>query len=155
SLGSRVRFGDRTYTVVGVVKDVRERGIDAPQKPGMYPMIEQVNATGGAFLAVRTESDPLLMAKAASEAIWSVDKDQPISALRSMDTILESQVSNRNLQMTLLSIFAGLALLLASLGVYGLLSYLVTQRIREVGLRMALGASAPQVVWMFARQGVG
>src|SRR5262245_57853120 len=134
--------------------DVLERGLDLPMKPGAYMMIEQANAGGGGYLAVRTRTDPMALAKAVVDAVWSVDKDQPVSMIRSMDAIVDEQMEGRNLQMTLLTIFAGLALSLACLGIYGVLSYLVRQRLREIGLRMALGASAQQVAQMFAGQGL-
>jgi putative ABC transport system permease protein len=156
ALGSRILFGDLNgpYTVVGVVKDVRERGLEFPMKPGLYVMIEQANAGGGGYLAVRTQTDPLALTKAVVDALWSVDKDQPVSMIRSMDMIVGEQMESRHLQMTLLTIFAGLALSLACLGIYGVLSYLVRQRRREIGLRMALGASTWQVARMFAGQGL-
>jgi putative ABC transport system permease protein len=144
----------RRYTIVGVVKDIRERGIDAPMKAATYVMVEQANANPGAFLAVRTETDPLSLARAVTTAVWSVDPHQPVSLVRSMDDIVDEVLTNRNLNMTLLSVFAGLALLLASLGIYGVLSYVVTERTREIGLRMALGASAGGVATSFVRQGL-
>lgn len=157
ALGGRIRLGGSkgsAYTIVGVVKDVRERGLELPMKPAAYLPMEQANAGTGAFLAVRTETDPMALAKAVPDAVWSVDKDQPVSRIRTMDMIVDAQIENRNLQMTLLTIFAGLALSLACLGIYGLLSYLVRQRAREIGLRMALGASARQVTRMFVGQGL-
>jgi len=157
ALGGRIRLGGRdgdTYTIIGVVKDIRERGLELPAKAGAYLMIEQSDAGQGASLVVRTETDPLTLAKAATGAVWSVDSNQPVSLVRSMDAVVESQLKNRNLQMTLLTVFAGLALLLASLGIYGVLSYLVTQRTNEIGLRIALGATTQQVAQMFVGQGL-
>lgn len=157
-LGHRIRLGgnaERTYTIVGVVKDLRERGLEFPMKPGTYVLIEQADAGGGAFLVVRTSSEPLAQAKAVSDALWSVDSDQPISLLRSMDMVVEATLEDRSLEMSLLTVFAGLALVLASLGIYGVLSYLVTQRTSEIGLRMALGASTRQVTRMFVGHGLG
>ena len=155
-VGDRIRIGGgkRPYTIVGVVKDIRERGIGVPMKVATYVLIEQANANSGAFLAVRTETDPLSLARAVTTAIWSVDPHQPVSQVRSMDEIVDGVLNNRNLNMTLLSVFAALALLLASLGIYGVLSYVVTERTREIGMRMALGASAGGVATSFVRQGL-
>ena len=157
-LGGRIRFGrasDEVYTIIGVVKDIRERGLDLPMKPASYLLMDQGNADPGAFLAVRTETDPSAASKAVVDAIWAVDKDQPVSLVRTMDDIIDAQFEKRGLQMMLLSIFAGLALSLACLGIYGVLSYLVTQRIREVGLRMALGATAREITLLFVRPALG
>jgi putative ABC transport system permease protein len=157
ALGGRISLGGergRMFTVAGVLNDVRERGLELPMKPGVYVLIEQENAGTGAFLAVRTETDPLALAKGVTEAVWSVDRDQPVSNITTMDAIVDERLENRDLQMTLLGIFAGFALSLASLGIYGVLSYLVTQRVREIGLRMALGANTRQVTRMFVAQGL-
>ena len=155
-VGERIRLGGGTtpYTIIGVVKDIRERGVDVPMKAATYVLIEQANANAGAFLAVRTESDPLSFVRPVATAVWSVDRYQPVSAVRSMDEIVDGALDNRNLNMTLLSVFAGLALVLASLGIYGVLSYVVTERTREIGMRMALGASAVGVAASFVRQGL-
>ena len=155
-VGDRIRIGggERPYTIVGVVKDIRERGIGVPMKVATYVMIEQANANSGAFLAVRTETDPLSLARAVTTALWSVDPHQPVYLVRSMDDIVDGMLNNRNLNMTLLSVFAALALLLASLGIYGVLSYVVTERTREIGMRMALGASAGGIATSFVRQGL-
>ena len=157
-LGGRIRFGrgeDEVFTIIGVVKDIRERGLDLPMKPASYLLMDQENADPGAFLAVRTETDPSSLSKAVVEAIWAVDKNQPVSLIRTMDAVIDAQFEKRGLQMTLLSIFAGLALALACLGIYGVLSYLVTQRVREVGLRMALGATASEITMLFVRPALG
>jgi hypothetical protein len=156
-LGEQIRFGgnrNRAFTVVGVVNDIRERGLDVPMKPGAYVMIEQGNGGPVVFLALRTVTEPTELGKAASEAVWSVDRDQPIAALGTMAGLVDAQLGSRDLQRTLLAIFAALALFLAALGIYGVLSYLVTQRAREIGLRK-LGAEAGQVARMFVAQGLG
>ena len=143
-------------TIIGVVADVRERGYELEMKPGVYLPFVQFPGTWARpdTIAVRTKSDPLSLAGAIRQIIGSMDPEQPISAVRTMDEIINQQVADRLQQMTLLGIFAGLALLLASVGLYGVLSYVVMQRSREIGLRMALGASASNVTWMIVVRGL-
>ncbi|HWJ41673.1 MAG TPA: FtsX-like permease family protein, partial [Candidatus Limnocylindrales bacterium] len=98
--------------------------------------------------------DPATFTSSVRRVIASVDPEQPVSNVQTMDEIVDLNVADRKQQMTLLGAFAGLALLLASIGLYGVLSYSVTQRSREIGLRMALGASAGSVTRMVVRHGV-
>jgi len=143
-------------TIVGVVYDIHERGYQPAMKPGVYIPFEQFKDSWALpdGLVIRTAGDPSAITPAVRRVIAAADAEQPVAAVTTMDEVLAKDVEDRQQQMTLLTAFAALALLLASLGLYGLLSYTVTQRSREIGLRMALGASASRVVGMVVLRGV-
>ena len=158
-LGHRIAMWARQpvwRTIVGVVHDIHERGYELAMKPGVYIPFEQYKDTWALpeSLVVRTGGDPSSLTSAVRRVIAEADAEQPVAAIATMDEIVALDVEDRHQQMTLLTAFAALALLFASLGLYGLLSYTVTQRSREIGLRMALGASAARVVAMVVLRGV-
>ena len=157
ALGRRIRFAPNEpwFTVVGVVKDVVERGYELGSKPGVYV----AQAQGPRFfptvnLIVRVDSDPLGYAAAVQRIVRAVDPDQPIRLIRTMTEVIALTVGDRRQQTTLLVVFGALALVIASLGLYGLLAQTVSARSREIGIRMALGATWRNVMRMVMSRGV-
>jgi predicted permease len=143
-------------TIVGVVRDVKSMGIDQPARPEMYFPLEQSdgNWMWPRDLAVRAAGDPVALTGAIREAIWSVDPSQPVSDVETMTAVVDKEVVQRRTQMQLLGAFAALALILACLGVYGVLSLVVSERTEEIGLRMALGAAPGSVLRLVVGDGV-
>ena len=139
-------------TVIGVVKDVRQNDFIAEPKMQMYFSYKQLEQLVANALIVRTSVDPLSLATPVRNAIWSVDKDQPVANIDSMENIVAGAVARQRFSMLLLAIFAALALVLAAVGIYGVMSYTVAQQTREIGIRMALGAKRGDVLKMTVKQ---
>ena len=157
ALGRRIRFNptEPWFTIVGVVRDVVERGYQQKSKSGIY----MAAAQGPRFfptisLIVRVDGDPLGYAGAVQRTVRDVDPDQPIRLIRSMTDIIGLTVGDRRQQTTLLVVFGVLALIIASLGLYGLLAQTVSARSREIGIRMALGATWRSVMQMVMSRGI-
>jgi len=125
-------------------------------KPAIYRVHEQADQTGDqpGGIVVRTSVEPTSIVPAVRQAIWSVDRNQPITRVQTVEDIVSRQLSAPSQNTALLSAFALLALLLASLGLYGVLSCAVTQRTNEIGVRMALGATSNDILFSFGKRGL-
>jgi putative ABC transport system permease protein len=162
AIGERFQYGQLNekgywYTIVGVVTNIRDRGVAEELRPTIYRVHEQADQTGDepSGIVIRTAVDPSSIVPLVRQAIWSVDAQQPIARIQTLDDIVIRQLSAPSQNTALLGAFAVLALFLASLGLYGVLSYAVTQRTSEIGLRMALGATSRDILLSFSRRGLG
>ena len=155
-------FEDPARQIVGVVGDVRESGLKDAEQPVMYVPQGQVsdgltklaNSVIPLSWAIRAGSDPSALRSAIQQEFLAVDGQLAVSKIRSMEQVIAESTARQNFNMLLLSIFAGLALLLAAIGIYGLMSYTVEQRTQEIGIRMALGAGRGDMLKLIVRQGM-
>jgi putative ABC transport system permease protein len=154
-VGKRFKVGDPNgpfLEVAGVVGDVRSVALDKPPSMTVYLPYWQGHAWGGPVLAVRTAIDPLTVAPAIRTAIRRLDAELPVPQFQTMEQIVDESVAQRRFQMSLILLFALAALVLASLGIYGVVSYSVALRTNELGIRMALGARGADILIMILRQ---
>ncbi len=157
-IGKRIRFGrptdkDPWVTVVGVVADEKQDGLAVTVQPEVYSPLAR-NATTDMTFVIRSSGPPEAVTGLARQAVHGVDKDLVLTDVTTLSDIVYGSAKNERFRTTLLAGFAGVALLLAAIGIYGVLAYLVTQRTREIGIRMAMGARAGQLLAMMFRQGM-
>ncbi|HEY7162660.1 MAG TPA: FtsX-like permease family protein, partial [Acidobacteriota bacterium] len=159
-LGKRFEVSGQNikFTVIGITKNTRNMGLETETKAEMYIPEKQANFDFAWYepqdLAIRSTSDPLNVVSSARQVIRSIDPDLPVSNVISMDDLVAKEFAQRRFTMILLAAFAGLALLLACLGIYGVLSYFVNQQIPEIGVRLALGAHPKSILLLVLKRGM-
>jgi len=143
--------------IVGVVGDLKNAGVDQPASVQVYGAYEQLpgvfpGIAPALSITVRTQGDPAGLANAARQKVLEIDRAQPVYQIQTMSAVVAANVAQKRFALLLMTLFAGIALVLAAIGLTGVMSYLVAQRTREIGIRMAIGAEPAQVLWMVEKQ---
>ncbi len=150
AVGRRLAFNDQTapwINIVGVTADVKHYGLERPMRPGLYfPVPQQASRTGTMAVIVRTKGDPESMTNTVRQIVGEIDRTLPLYRVQTMERAIADSLRTRATYSWMLAVFAGLAFVLALGGTYGVSSYLVTQRTREIGIRMAMGARSADIL---------
>ncbi len=149
--GEHVQLKPHMLEIVGIVGDIRQLGLDAPPDPELFVSYAQWPSNEMALI-LRTASEPSSLVPAVKKEIWRVDPSQPVADTKTMDELVSTEAAGRRFVLQLIGVFAVIALALAAVGIYGVVSYGARQRTHEIGIRMALGARGKQILWLVGSQ---